>query len=511
MYLTLLTNPLLTRSRYINEVGLCDRTRDRPPIAVLEILGCKKARRDCTVSDCSNHLPLSEFIVLSLPRLVSSFSHSFDRMFRSLGERTLLRLVSSRRLRQGGSIHCLSSDAGEHRLLVLNAGSSSLKFKVFEGRRDGGLTMKLSGMAEKIGEEESVLKNKDVDGKKTERRGRLADHKEALRASFDVMGLDPQDFMAVGHRVINGGDRISKAVRITPEVKAIIQDMIPLAPLHNAKNLVGIESAEAVFGEDKPQVAVFDTAFHQTMPPSSYMYAVPHKEIYEDLKVRRYGFHGSSYAYLVDRTAKLLGRDKTSLNMILLHLGAGASMACIEGGKCIDTTMGLTPLEGLVMGTRCGDIDPGAVLFLVEKFGFKETDNILNRRSGLLGLCNSLDMRDVQQLIDNKDPQACLALDIYCHRIQKYLGAYLVELRNKLDVIVFSAGVGENSVITRQRACEGLEAFGIELDPDRNNSKPHEGSIHRDTSKVKILVVPTDEELHIAEQTLEIVGATNTA
>uniref|UniRef100_A0A7S3ACW4 Probable acetate kinase n=1 Tax=Rhodosorus marinus TaxID=101924 RepID=A0A7S3ACW4_9RHOD len=351
------------------------------------------------------------------------------------------------------------------KVLVLNAGSSSLKFKLFARSEDLNLSLESRGVAERIGDLKSALSFCDASGKQKNISSQLGDHQEALRTIFKELKLSASDLFAVGHRVTHGSDKIYKASRITPEVKKIIADTIPLAPLHNPVNLLGIESAEALLGSEVPQVAVFDTAFHHSIPPEAYLYAVPLKDTAERLSVRKYGYHGSSYAFLLNRAAEYFHKPKEQLNLIICHLGAGASMACIKLGKCVDTTMGMTPLEGLCMSTRSGDIDPGAVLFLVNKLGIRKTDQLLNKQSGLYGL---------------------------------------VKVNGNLDGVVFSAGIGEHSSPVRERICEGLEGFGIELSPKRNLSTK-EGEISPNRSRVKVLVIPTDEEQQIAMETVSVV------
>eukprot|EP00189_Rhodosorus_marinus_P007418 CAMPEP_0184752310 /NCGR_PEP_ID=MMETSP0315-20130426/43511_1 /TAXON_ID=101924 /ORGANISM="Rhodosorus marinus, Strain UTEX LB 2760" /LENGTH=405 /DNA_ID=CAMNT_0027231633 /DNA_START=1078 /DNA_END=2295 /DNA_ORIENTATION=+ len=390
------------------------------------------------------------------------------------------------------------------KVLVLNAGSSSLKFKLFVRSKGLSLSLESHGVAERIGELKSALSFSDASGKQKNLSNQLGDHEEALRTIFKELNLSASDLYAVGHRVTHGKDKVYKASRITPEVKKIIADTTPLAPLHNPVNLLGIESAEALLRCQVPQVAVFDTAFHHSIPPEAYLYAVPLKDTAERLSVRKYGYHGSSYAFLLNRATDYFPKPKEKLNLIICHLGAGASMACIKHGKCFDTTMGMTPLEGLCMSTRSGDIDPGAVLFLVNKLGLDKTDLLLNKLSGLYGLSGFKDMREVLENVKKGDRGSELALRVFVGRVRKYLGAYMVNLNGRLDGVVFSAGIGEHAPSVRKRICEGLEGFGKELSPTRNLTTK-DGEISTSKSRVKVLVLPTDEERQIAMETVSVI------
>mmetsp|Transcript_13439 Transcript_13439/g.40646 ORF Transcript_13439/g.40646 Transcript_13439/m.40646 type:complete len:369 (+) Transcript_13439:481-1587(+) len=344
--------------------------------------------------------------------------------------------------------------------------------------------------------------------KNAEQKG-IRDHTAALDevlrhldASFP--GDIRASMQAVGHRVVHG-HCIPSARLVDDEVKEAIEEAASLAPLHNPANLQGIVAASAVF--PCPQVAVFDTAFHQTMPPSAYTYALP-AELCQFEGLRRYGAHGTSYSFLLAAAARMLGRDASSLNLIACHIGAGASMCCIQGGKSIDTTMGLTPLEGLVMATRCGDIDPAVVIFLAKHCGMSvdDIDKLMNKQSGFLGMCGSTDLRAVLGGIKQGDSSCQLALDVFIQRIRKYLGAYLVKLEGKVDAIIFSAGIGENNALVRQLALQALEPFGVEVDASRNEAAVGvEAEIQVPSSRVKVLVIPTDEELSIAQQTVDVV------
>jgi len=310
------------------------------------------------------------------------------------------------------------------------------------------------------------------------------------------------DVKCVGHRVVHGGAKFSEPTVINVEVEKVIEECVPLAPLHNPPNLLGVRMAKEHF--KVPHVAVFDTAFHATMPPESYRYAVP-KELYEKHSVRRYGFHGTSYKYVTGATAELLGSPASALNMIICHLGNGCSMACIKGGKVVDTTMGLTPLEGLMMGTRCGDIDAGVYTFLCDhlKMPHKEVDALLNKKSGLLGVAGKSDMREVIGAGEKGDADAVVARKMYVERVRKYMGAFLVKLGGDLDALVFTAGVGENDKGFRELVTKGLGPLGIEVDAAKNQALKGGGEIQTSGSRAKVLVVPTQEELCIAQQSLE--------
>ena len=363
------------------------------------------------------------------------------------------------------------------RILVLNSGSSSLKYKLFERRQKIA-----EGVVEHIGEE-----------------GGVKDHREALeiaeKALIDAGAIDSFERLdAVGHRVVHGGERFIEPTRIDADVIEAIRDLIPLAPLHNPANLEGIEMMAKKVPQ-VPQVAVFDTAFHQTMAKKAYLYAIP-LELYEKYGVRRYGFHGTSHGYVAKKAAEKLGKSLEETNLITLHLGNGASVCAIRNGKSVDTSMGFTPLAGLVMGTRCGDIDP-EIPILMEKKGM-DADKILNKESGLKGLCGENDMRQIQKRAVSGDEESRTALEVYVHRIRHYIGAYVAEL-GSVDAIVFTAGIGEHSVLIRQMVCEGLDGLGIVLDAEKNQQGVEEISL--ETSSVRIFVLPTDEELEIALQT----------
>ncbi len=398
------------------------------------------------------------------------------------------------------------------KILVINSGSSSIKYKLFDV--DHGRVM-ASGLAERIGESSSILTHhRAAEGgeeKHIEKDG-IADHKEGLKRIVGLL-LDPQtgaigsrsEIGAVGHRVVHGGDTFHEPTLIDDAVIADIEACIPLAPLHNPANLMGVRVALELFPE-AAQVAIFDTAFHQSLPVEAYLYAIPF-ELHQKYKIRRYGFHGTSHAFVADAAAAYLDRPLADLNLISLHLGNGASMAAIAGGRSIDTTMGLTPLAGLVMGTRCGDVDPSVLLFLAEheKLSADELDTLLNKKSGLQGLCGVSDMREVITKMGAGDQQAETALAVFTYRIKQYIGAYLACL-GRVDALIFTAGIGENAPLVRERTCQGLQGLGIAID-DQRNRKQADGirEISAADSLVKVLVVPTNEELRIAQETKQAV------
>jgi acetate kinase len=392
-------------------------------------------------------------------------------------------------------------------ILVVNSGSSSVKYQIFDFSADVVLT---TGRVERIGEANAALHHRwrTPDGAlhDLDRTLAIGDHRAAFGAMGAVMretGVMPgvEGLDAIGHRVVHGGERFQRAMRIDASLMAAIRALAPLAPLHNPANLLGIEICLELFA-GVPEVAVFDTAFHQTMPPHAYRYALP-ESLYTDHGVRRYGFHGSSHAYVARRAAVYLGRAPESLNLITLHLGNGASAAAIEGGRCIDTSMGMTPLEGLVMGTRCGDIDPSLVFYIgrVMNMDAAAVESLLNRASGLDGLCGANDMREVLARAGAGDAAATLALDVYCYRIRKYVGAYAAALQ-RVDAVVFSGGIGENAAEVRARVCHGLTLLGIGIDPVRNaQARGDVAELQSYDANTRVLMVRTDEEREIAEQT----------
>ncbi|TQF69339.1 acetate kinase [Rhodococcus spelaei] len=389
-------------------------------------------------------------------------------------------------------------------VLVVNSGSSSIKYQLVDPESGEALA---SGLIERIGEPDGVVTHRHG-GVDREHRGPIADHGVGLQLAFAMFAeagieLASAGIAAVGHRVVHGGEVFYRPTEITAEVLAEIARLSSLAPLHNPANVTGIESAMAAL-PDVPHVAVFDTAFFHTLPESARTYAIDSR-IAREFGVRRYGFHGTSHEYVSGRVADVLGRDLASLHQIVLHLGNGASASAIAGGKAMDTSMGLTPLEGLVMGTRSGDIDPGIVMHLRRSAGLEvdDIDDLLNRRSGLKGLSGVNDFRELRALIEAGDEAASLAYRVYVHRLRKYIGAYMVTL-GRLDAITFTAGVGENAAEVRADALAGLEGFGIEVDAERNAARGREARvISTDASTVAVLVVPTNEELAIARAARE--------
>ncbi|ADR36418.1 acetate kinase [Oceanithermus profundus DSM 14977] len=375
-------------------------------------------------------------------------------------------------------------------VLVLNAGSSSLKFSLTDTRAH---RHRLRGLVERIGLPQAQL---TVEGR-TEAVA-AADHAEALDAVLRRLDLDLVE--AVGHRVVHGGD-FTASSRITDEVLERLEAFVPLAPLHNPANLAGIRAALAALPQ-LPQVAVFDTAFHQSLPERAWRYALP-RRLADERRYRRYGFHGTSHRYVSGKLAQALGRPLEELRVVVLHLGNGASATAVRFGRSVDTSMGFTPMEGLVMGSRSGDLDPGLVLELVRRHGVEATDRLLNKESGMLGLAGHSDLRDVHRRIAEGDAHAALALEVYCYRIKKYLGAYAAAMGG-LDAVAFTAGVGENDPVVRAQALEGLEFLGIELDREANaRGGPR---ITREGSRVSVWVIPTDEELAIALDTERVLA-----
>jgi acetate kinase len=399
------------------------------------------------------------------------------------------------------------------KIFVLNTGSSSIKYELFEMHNNRSLAQ---GLAEKIGEQSSILTHKKIltngESIKKVEQGMIADHFNGLNRIVELL-IDPEhgvirdkaEISGVGHRVVHGGEKFHSPTIIDETVMAAIRENIPLAPLHNPYNLMGIEVARSIF-PDSPQVAVFDTAFHQTIPMKAFLYAIPF-EMYKKHKVRRYGFHGTSHAYVAERAAEYLGRPFSGLNLITIHLGNGSSMAAIRRGKCMDTSMGMTPLAGLVMGTRSGNVDPAIHFFLEEHLGMSldEINVLLNKESGLKGICGTNDMREVIEKKNTGYALAKIALEIYTYRIKKYIGAYFAALES-LDCLIFTGGIGENASYIREFCCRGLNKMGIEIDPESNN-KTGKGirEINSPGGEVKILVIPTNEELKIAQETKRMV------
>ena len=396
------------------------------------------------------------------------------------------------------------------KILVLNCGSSSLKYQLIDMSNEEVLCV---GLVERIGMEGSVLKQeKDgVEGKLIVEQP-MKNHQDAIKLVLDAV-VDPQyggvkdikEVEAVGHRVVHGGEKFAGSVLITDEVKAALEECIELAPLHNPANIMGIEACEAIL-PGVPMVGVFDTAFHQTMPKSSYLYGLPH-ELYTKYGVRRYGFHGTSHRYVSQRAAAMLGKNIEDCKIITCHLGNGASVAAIDGGKSVDTSMGFTPLEGLIMGTRCGDIDAAILPFLMEKEGLdaKGLSDLMNKKSGVYGMTGiSSDFRDIEDAAAQNNELAQVALESYAKKVKKYIGSYAAEM-NGVDAVVFTAGVGENGIDMRADIMANMDFLGMKLDEEANKVRGKERVISTEDSKVKILLIPTNEELMIARDTLELV------
>ena len=397
-------------------------------------------------------------------------------------------------------------------ILVINAGSSSLKYQLLNPE-NGELLAK--GLCERIGIDGKFTYKPQIEGKQVLDAVDVAmpTHSEAIQAVMNAL-VDPENGVvasmaeidAVGHRVVHGGEAFNKSVLITDEVMKALEECIPLAPLHNPANITGINACTAVMGKDVPQVAVFDTAFHQTMPAKAYMYALPY-EYYENDRVRRYGFHGTSHKYVAGRAAAMLGKKPEEVKLISCHLGNGSSIAAVDGGKSVDTTMGFTPLAGLPMGTRAGDLDAGILEFLMNKYGMniKEMVSILNKKSGMEGLSGvSSDFRDLENAGNDGNDRALLAREKFAYEVKKYVGGYAAAMGG-VDAIIFTAGVGENDKGIRAAVCEGLEYMGVKLDAEANKQRGKELVLSTEDSKVKVLLIPTNEELMIAMDTATIV------
>ena len=396
------------------------------------------------------------------------------------------------------------------KILVINAGSSSLKFQLMDMENESVIA---KGICEEIGGK-SGFKFK-VPGREDYKASvDMPTHAEALKLVLDTLvdkkiGVisDVSEIGAVGHRVLHGGDKLSGSVLVTEEAKAIIEECCDLGPLHNPANLKGIIECEKIM--DVPQIAVFDTSFHQTMPDYAYMYALPY-EYYEKYKIRRYGFHGTSHRYVSERAAAMLGKPASECNIVTCHLGNGASFAAVKGGKCFDTSMGVTPLEGIMMGTRCGSIDPAIIPYLMRKGEITTADDIdkmMNKKSGMLGVSQGVsDNQEIFRRLEAGDDRARLIVDMYSHQIAKYVGSYMVAMGGA-DAIVFTGGIGENSGVYRKNLCDKLAFLGVKLDPEKNAIRGEEIEITTPDSAIKVLVIPTNEELVIARDTLEIVNS----
>lgn len=395
------------------------------------------------------------------------------------------------------------------KVLVINCGSSSLKYQLIDMSNEGVLAV---GLVERIGIEGSVIKHEIPGMDKVVITQPMKDHKDAINLVLAAL-IDAnhgaiksmEEISAIGHRVVHGGEKFASSVVITDDVIKAIEDCIDLAPLHNPPNLIGINACKEIL-PSVPMVGVFDTAFHQTMPESSFLYGLPY-EYYEKHGVRRYGFHGTSHKYVTQRAAAILEKDAKELKIVTCHLGNGASVAAVENGVCVDTSMGLTPLEGLIMGTRCGDMDPAIIAFIMEKenLTIAQMNDVMNKKSGVLGISGvSSDFRDIEGAAEEGNKRAQVALDTYYKRVKKYIGAYMAEMGGA-DAIVFTAGLGENSIAAREIICSGMEAMGISVDKEANNVRGKEKIVSTADSKIKVLVIPTNEELMIARDTLQLV------
>lgn len=394
------------------------------------------------------------------------------------------------------------------KVLVINCGSSSLKYQLIDMENENVLAI---GLAERIGIEGARVKHEVPNMDKVVIEKPMEDHKDALKIVLDALVdekhgaiKDLKEINAVGHRVVHAGEKYSESVVINDDVIKALEECIELAPLHNPPNLIGIKACQELM-PGVQMVAVFDTAFHQTMPSSSYIYPLPY-ELYEKYGIRKYGFHGTSHRYVSARAAEFLGKDMNEMKIVTCHLGNGASLAAVKNGKCIDTSMGFTPLEGLAMGTRCGDIDPAIVTFIMEKedLDINGINNIMNKKSGVLGISGvSSDFRDIEEAAEKGNERAKLALDKFNMRVKKYIAAYAAVMGG-VDTVVFTAGLGENSSSNRKEICSGLEFMGIKIDDEKNNVRGKDAVVSTDDSKVKVLVVPTNEELMIAKDTVEL-------
>ena len=401
------------------------------------------------------------------------------------------------------------------KILVINAGSSSLKYQLIDMEKEA---MLCKGNCEKIGLGMGIFGHKTADGRTKWYEVPMRNHTEAFQqvkaALLDnEVGVisDLREVSAIGHRIVQGGALFSESVLVTEEVVQGIESLIPLAPLHNSAHVQGIRACLSVFGQDVPEVVVFDTAFHSSMPEKAYMFAVPY-EYYEKYQIRRYGFHGTSHRYVSARCAKIMGRDKNDLKIISCHIGNGSSITAIDGGKVIDTSMGLTPLDGFMMGTRTGTLDPSVVTFIAEKEKLTPTElsDLFNKKSGLLGISGvSSDDRDVTKAEEEGNPRAALAHEMLVYQIQKFIGSYVAALGG-VDAIIFTAGLGENQFTLRERICKGLKVFGVDFDKEANTGLcGKEALISTPDSKVAVYVIPTNEELVIARDTKELVERTS--
>lgn len=396
------------------------------------------------------------------------------------------------------------------KILVINAGSSSLKYQLISMTEEIVLA---KGLCDRIGIPGSLIKHKTNDGRSVTKEIKMVDHKDAITSLINVLTHEEwgvikslDEIKAVGHRVVHGGEKFFKSVIIDDEVMNAIEECVELAPLHNPPNITGIKACQQVM-HGVPQVAVFDTSFHQTMPKKAYIYALPY-EFYKKYKLRKYGFHGTSHRYVSERAALLLGKPYDKVKLVTCHLGNGSSIAAVDCGRVIDTSMGFTPLDGLAMGTRCGTIDPAVVTFLMNKEGLStdEMDVIMNKKSGVLAVSGvSSDFRDLDDAVEQGNERAALALEIFAYQVKKFIGSYACAMGG-IDAIVFTAGIGENNPIIRSMVCEGLEFLGASINKEKNMTRGMEIDISTDDSKVRVLVIPTNEELAIAKETRKLIG-----
>lgn len=395
------------------------------------------------------------------------------------------------------------------KVLVINCGSSSLKYQLIDMTNEHALA---TGLVERIAIEGSKLTQKVEGREKYVLTAPMKSHKEAIAHVIETLLHEEQgviksadEISAVGHRVVHGGEKYSTSVIITDEVMKDLEEFSALAPLHNPPNIIGINACQELMPET-PMVAVFDTAFHQTMPEKAFLYGLPY-DLYKENHIRKYGFHGTSHKYVSQRAAEILGKDAKDLKLVTCHLGNGSSVAAVKGGLSVDTSMGFTPLEGLLMGTRCGDIDPAIIPYLMEVKGYSydEVNNIMNKKSGVLGISGvSSDFRDIEDAAAAGNERAQLALDVFHYRVKKYIGYFLATL-NGVDAVIFTAGLGENAAETREEIIKDMEWFGIELDREKNKVRGQERIISTENSKVKIIIIPTNEEVMIARDTLSLV------
>jgi len=395
------------------------------------------------------------------------------------------------------------------KVLVINCGSSSLKYQLIDMANEDVLA---KGLVERIAAEGSVLKHEKTGMDKEIIKQPMKDHKDALGLVLGALTNDTygavkslSEINAVGHRTVHGGEKISESCIVNDEILGVMKECIDLAPLHNPANIMGIEACQELM-PNTPMVAVFDTAFHHTIKESAYIYALPY-EYYEKYKIRRYGFHGTSHKYVSHKAAEVLNKDIKDLKIITCHLGNGASVAAIKNGEVVDTSMGFTPLEGLIMGTRCGDLDPAVITFLMEKenLDYNQVNTIMNKKSGVLGISGvSSDFRDIEEAAEKGNKRAQIALESFANRVRKYIGAYATMLGG-LDLLIFTAGLGENSKEMREMICSDLEFLGVELDEERNSIRGKDQIINKDGAKTTVMVVPTNEELMIAKETVALV------